>query len=268
LRSEASIISLREHDRQRTASAAWLWPAATLSTAALLFSVFLTEPGERGLYQIGIADLLMNYGQVLPLIGLGLGFRLLTRGQAANALALFAIGVIAGFFTEHALISSWSADWSTTRFITSIALLGPFSCIISAAVSLAWGRIRLYLAVLASPVLGAATGYAIALANPSDGWQYPVSAGLAALWLTIAPKGILAPFEARWLLVGGRIFASWLVAIALLLGSSALLPRPAPPPPPATPAAEPITPPESEPMQTLRPSTDQPRSWLGQPERP
>jgi hypothetical protein len=268
LRSEASIISLREHDRQGRARAAWLWPAAILSTAALLFSVFLTEPGERGLYQIGIADLFMNYGQVLPLIGLGIGFRLLHRGQAALALSLFAIGLIAGFFAEHAIISSWSADWSTSRFATSIALLGPFSCITSAAVSLAWGRIRLYLAVLASPVLGAATGCAIALTNPSDGWQYPVSAGFAALWLTIAPKGILAPFEARWLLVGGRIFASWLVAIALLLGSSALLPRPAPPPPPATPAAEPITPPESEPMQTLRPSTDQPRSWLGQPERP
>jgi hypothetical protein len=121
--------------------------------------------------------------------------------------------------------------------------------------------------MIAAPLLGIAVGFAIAFGSPTDRWQFPAGAGTAALWLTVAPRGVLAPFQAPWLKIASRIFASWLLAIALLLGSSALLGQPSqvvslPTAPPAPMPAQ-----ESVPLQPVSPRPTEP-SWLGNPAQP
>ncbi len=259
----------------RTAPA-WLWPSATVITGLALFSTFLADPGARGLYEMGVAYLLTSYGQILPLVGFGIALASLRRTQTSLALVLFSICVPAGLLAEHWLISDWLIGSSTEQLLTLIALVAPICCVLPAAALLSSGAIRTLIVMIAAPLLGAAIGFAIAFGNPSDRWQFPAGAGVAALWLTAAPRGILASFKAPWLRIGGRIFASWLLAIALLLGSSALLGQRtqlASPPVPAPtviqpPEGAPIQTPESAPVQTLRPGSEEPRPWLGKPAQP
>lgn len=216
---------------------------------------------------MGAAYLLTSYGQILPLIGLGLGLVFLTRTQTALALVLFVIGIPAGLLGEYWLISHWLLGSSTTKLLTIIAFVAPICCVLPGVALLLRGVIGAWIATIAAPLLGVAVGFAIAFGSPTDRWQFPASAGTAALWLTVAPRGLLAPFQAPWLKIGSRIFASWLLAIALLLGSSALLGQPSQVVTPPTAAPTPMPAQEGLPLQPTSPGTTKP-SWLGKPAQP
>jgi hypothetical protein len=252
----------------------WLWPLTTLIAGLGLFSVFLGDPDARSLHEMGAAYLLTSYGQVLPVAGFGLVLASLTRGRTALALVLFGVSIPAGLAAEHWLISNWLIGSSTEQLLTLVSLVPPICCVLPALALLSSESMREWIATIAAPLLGIAIGFAIAFGNPSEGWQFPAGAGVAALWLAVAPRGMLARLRASWLRIGGRIFASWLLAIALLLGSSTLLGQPSkelPLPAAVVPAPEGVplpTAPEGVPLPTVPPGAEQPRSWLGKPERP
>jgi hypothetical protein len=70
-------------------------------------------------------------------------------------------------------------------------------------------------------------GFGLALEDPTVGdWQYMAGVTAILAWVILMPPLALRQMRPAWLRVGGRVFASWLLAIGVLLGASKLLPTP------------------------------------------
>ena len=99
--------------------------------------------------------------------------------------------------------------------------LGPLCCLVAGLTLALAGRLRLCLMVMAIALSGATLGFLAALHDPALGDpRFACGVAAAGLWLLAAPPALLRWFDRSWLKVGGRILASWLVAIGLLLGGS------------------------------------------------
>jgi hypothetical protein len=72
---------------------------------------------------------------------------------------------------------------------------------------------------------GIAFGLGVSLNDPTlAGSGFAAGAMLCGLWLIAAPRLVIGSGEPRWLEIASRIFASWLIAIGLMLGALQVLP--------------------------------------------
>ncbi|HTO84062.1 MAG TPA: hypothetical protein VMQ73_17615, partial [Methylomirabilota bacterium] len=122
-----------------------------------------------------------------------------------------------------------------------LGFIGPLACVAAGLVLAPGPLLRVVLAPLAAAFCGAALGFLIAFHDPSLGDpRFAIGAAAAGLCVMAAPVVVLPWFGRGWLRIGGRILASWLIAIGLLLGGSKYVAQQraaqplatAPPPPP------------------------------------
>lgn len=209
---------MREARSVTTTAARWLAPAGVLIAGAALLAVMLRPAGERGLAEGGAAYAIVAYDLVLPLVGLGVALATVTRWQAILFAVILVGSVPLGILAEHRLLSAAGLPPNLARHFT---YLGPLCCVVAGLTLASAGSLRRWLMPAATALCGAALGFLVALHDPAVGDpRFAYGAAAAGLWLIAAPPAILRRFEGPWLKIGGRILASWLVAIGLLLGGS------------------------------------------------
>jgi hypothetical protein len=187
----------------------------------ILIAVLLRPVGERTLIERGMIYTIMTYDLVLPLLGLGIAASQMRRWQAVLVAAVFAGGVPVGIEGEYRLLAEGRIS---IQYAGYFAFAGPLCCVMAAAALAFAGRARSWITPVAALLSGVALGFAIALHHPSVGdLRFPFGATAGGLWLISLAPAILRPFDRSWLRIGGRIFASWLVAIGLMLGGAKLV---------------------------------------------
>ena len=162
--------------------------------------------------------------RVLPLIGIGIALGLAgTRTYAAGAL-LFGLGIAAGFTLYKPILDPlWALPHATeSKFMT-----GPIASVVAGLVLVSGRRLRTWLLLPATGVVGLMLALAIVVTDPSLNDPTNSRAGvLIALWIVGAVSLSLRAFRYGWFDIAGRIAGSWLIAIGLLYGGVALLPKP------------------------------------------
>jgi hypothetical protein len=201
-----------------TRARTWIGPAGLLIAGAVLLTLLLRPPGERGLIGDGAAYTIAAYDLVLALVGLGVATAQLSRWPALLVFVALGAGIPFGIAGEHRLAAQLTLTPDSAR---QLGFVGPLACV-AAGLALAPGALlRAVLAPVAAACCGAALGFLVAFHDPSLGDPRFAGGGAAAgLWLLAAPAIVLRRFKRGWLRIGGRILASWLIAIGLLLGGS------------------------------------------------
>jgi hypothetical protein len=199
----------------------WIGPAWALIGAAVLLSALLQPAGERALVERGMVDMIGTYDLALPLVGLGIALSQMNCWQAILVAVVFAGGIPLGSPIEHRLLVERALS---PVFAGYVVLVGPACCVL-AAVSLAIpGRLRIWIMPTAAILVGSTLGFLAALHNPSAGDpKFSLGAAATGLWLISLAPAVLRQLRSSWLTIGGRIFASWLAAIGLMLGGAKLV---------------------------------------------
>lgn len=204
---------------------------SALTAGAALAAVLLLPAGVRGPAGNGAAFAVSAYADALAVAGLGVALSRVPLRPAILGVLLFATGLFAGWAVKDrvlAMLVERPGAFEYTGFI------GPFSCLLSGAALLAPTLRRRVLAPAAALPVGIAIGFVAALNDPSLGEsQFFAGAAAAAFWLLLAPLALLPAVDAAYVATGGRILASWLIAIGLMLGGAKIAGRQA-----ALPAAD------------------------------
>jgi hypothetical protein len=199
----------------------WHFPVSALAGAALLLSAGVQAGGDRGLIAYGVLNTIVAFDKALPLIGLGVAIAQLSIRQAVVGMCLFAAGAVIGWLGKDWLIWTVLTGADSAKYLVYITFIGPFCCVLAALALALPLRVRAYLMPVPAVVGGMTMGFATALEDPSLGdWQYAFGTAAVMLWLIGGPSLALRWLNPRWLRIGGRIFASWLVAIGVMLGAS------------------------------------------------
>jgi len=202
-----------------TASPArWIALGGVLVAGAALAALLLQPAGDRGLIGGGGAYAIASYDLVLPLVGIGIATASMTPWRVI-LLAVILVGTIPlGVLGEHRLLSDPEFPPEIAR---RFIYLGPLCCVVVGLALALPGRLRLGLILPATALSGAALGFLAALHDPAPADpRFTGGAALVGLWLIAVPPALLCWFRGSWLTIGGRIVASWLIAIGLLLGGS------------------------------------------------
>ncbi len=160
--------------------------------------------------------------RLLPLTGLGFALGLVAPRHAWAGVALWLIGVVAGYMfrIEMMALLQQIPGAITHRFLTL-----PIAAI-AIGLTLAPGAwLRPVLVLPAALIGGAMYALAVKLSDPSYGGDMTIflsGAGLG-LWLIVALMLTLHRWAARWTGIAGRILGSWLITIGLLYAGVALM---------------------------------------------
>jgi hypothetical protein len=196
----------------------WLGPAAVSIAAAVLLAALWRPAAERGLIENGVAYTIVTYDQVLPLLGLGIALAQVSRWQKILATIIFVGGVLSGILGESRVVSPMTAAPGLHNFFVFI---GPLCCVTAGMALASPASLRAWTVSAAAALSGAALGFLIALHDPSMGdVRFSSGAAVVGLWLIAAPTVLLRHVDGSWLAIGGRVFASWLIAMGLMLGGS------------------------------------------------
>jgi hypothetical protein len=196
----------------------WLGPASVLIAGAVLLAVLRQPAAERGLVENGVAYTIVTYDQILPLLGLGIALAQVTRWQKILATIIFVGGVLSGILGESRLVSPITA---APGLHSLFVYIGPLCCVAAGLALASPAGLRAWTVSAAAALSGAALGFLIALHNPAIGdVRFSSGAAAAGLWLVAAPPVLLRHVDGSWLAIGGRVFASWLIAMGLMLGGS------------------------------------------------
>jgi hypothetical protein len=257
---------VRKRGTVTTTARKWLGPACIVIAGALLLAVLLRPLSERSLIERGAAYTIMTYDLVLPLLGLGVAASQMRRWGVILVAIVFVAGIPVGIVGEDRLLAERRIS---VEFIRYIAFAGPLCCLIAAAALAPGGRVRIWITPAGALCCGTALGLLVAYHQPLVGdLRFVLGAGAAGLWLISVLPMVLGPLDRSWLKIGGRIFASWLAAIGLMLGGATFVTmqradRPvAEPPPPAFPQSfDPVGAgiPESPPLNRGHESDDRSR---------
>jgi hypothetical protein len=206
------------HSPPAPATARWIALAGVLVAGAAGAAMLLRPAGERGLIMGGAAYAIATYDLALPLVGIGIAMARMT-GRQVVALAVILVAALSlGVLGEHRLLSDPEFP---PRLARRFIYLGPLCCVIVGLALPMPSRLRLWLMAPATGLAGAALGFLAALHDPALGDpRFAGGAAAVGLWLVAVPPALLGWFSGSWLTIGGRIVASWLIAIGLLLGGS------------------------------------------------
>jgi hypothetical protein len=196
-----------------------------LIAGAVLAALLFMPPMLRGRIGGGAAYLLTAYAQVLAIAGLGVALAQTTHRRRIFGILLFTAGLVAGLAIKDPALSALVARPGAFE---QTAFIAPAVCIL-AGTAIALPMLAPGIAALT----GLGSGFLIALNDPTFGeTRFGAGAAAAAFWLLLAPLTVLPRLDARAVRLGSRIFASWLVAIGLMLAAARFYER-APAPPPA-----------------------------------
>lgn len=207
----------------------------------------LAMPPSRTLLSRWVLTGVLAPERVMPLIGIALLFGLTGRRAHGAGIALFLVGMAAGFTWHVALLTRLSAlpNVEMHAFLTApllCILIGPALILSKPAGAIASLTVALPAGVLAA--------LSIKATDPS--FHSPTFAEVGALvtvWLVVALSLTVRIVRGRWLAIGAPIFGSWLIAVGVLYGGATLAQRPPRLPP------EPVAPP-SAPEAAGRPRFD------------
>ena len=190
-----------------------------IAVAALTFIPALREsPLTRWILTETLAPV-----RVLPLIGLGAAFGLIGLRALIAALVLLAIGIVGGLSAEDWLLSMLDA---VPRAATHQFLTGPISYLAAGFALVSSAHLRPYVTPAAAAIFGAMLALTIKLTDPSlHDPAFTWTPMLAGLWIVAAITLTVRAFRQHWFSVFGRVFGSWLMAIGLLYGGAALVPK-------------------------------------------
>jgi hypothetical protein len=213
--------------RETRAKSRWLGlalAAVGLSLIAAGAAIFGQSPLARW-----IINEILTPVNVLPLIALGVALALIGARAMVAALILFILGIGGGLFGEDTLLRLLD---TIPAAATHLFLTGPISYLAAGAALVVSARWRMFVAPPAAAVFGAMVGVSIRLADPSlHEPAYTWTPALIALWIVLTVALSLRDLWRNRLLVFGRIFGSWVIAIGLLYGGASLIPKKASPPP-------------------------------------
>lgn len=226
----------------------WAGPILLAGGVAILVACNLHFAADRSLWEDGALYVARTYERSLPILGFGCVLGQVRPRWSALAVVLFVGGLGLGLVGETWLIS---ATWDYQALWPLLdPAIGPLSCLVAGLSLAAADRFRVWILLQAAPILGATLGVAIKLNDPGfDDVSYAAAAGATALWLAVAVALTWRLFARPWFRIAGRVFASWLVAIGVILGGAMLAPRrdvavaPPPPAPGATAAPRGMEPP-------------------------
>jgi hypothetical protein len=202
-------------------------PAISALTAGAALAVVLLLPtGTRGPAGNGAAFVFTAYAEALAIAGLGVALSRVPFRPAVWGIVLFAAGLLAGWAVKDRVLAALVERPGAFEYT---GFIGPAACLLAGAALAAPGLRRVVVAPAAAVPVGAAIGFVAALNDPSLGEsQFFTGAASAAFWLLLAPLALLRSVDARYVATGGRILASWLIAIGLMLGGVKIVGRPAP----------------------------------------
>jgi hypothetical protein len=200
----------------------WLGPLIFAPGIAVVLAALLHATSNRLLFEDGLLSVLLTVDRVLPIVGLGLALAVAGAWEGVLGALLFVLSI---------LLSFAGRDWLSTVLagpgtLYCFRLIEPIACVGIGVALVVPERLRRWLLPPAGVGLGVLLTIAAAINDP--GYHdpgFPLGAGVAAIWLASAVgltgRAIVHP----WLRIGARIFGSWLVAIGLLLGAAAMVPR-------------------------------------------
>lgn len=213
---------------------------AALGLFAIAAAALLPALRESPLLRWILTDTLAPT-RILPLIGLGALYALISTRALVVTLPLFVLGIAGGLLAEDRLLRLLD---TVPRAATHLFLTGPIMYLAAGAALVGSARWRTWLAPPGVLIFGAMLGLTIKLTDPSlhepaFTWM-PL---LTALWIVAVVALTLRAFRRSWFAVFGRILGSWLLAIGLLYGGASLVPKREPPPPAAATPTSPGSPP-------------------------
>jgi len=206
---------------------AWCGPAlAALGLIAIAVAALMPGVRDTPLARWILSETLAP-ANVLPLIALGAAFGLIGLRALLAALALFALGIGVGVLAEDRLLQLL---YPIPGAATHLFLTGPISYLAAGLALVVSAHWRTYVAPPAAFVFGAMAGLAVKLTDPSlHAPAYTWTPVLIAVWTVLAVALTLRGFWRDWFLIFGRILGSWMLAIGLLYGGAALIPKKPPP---------------------------------------
>lgn len=248
----------------------WSGPALTALGLLAAAAIALTPAAGRSTLMWWILSSALAPERILPLAGLGVALALVDRRYSRGALALFGGGLAVGFFSKDWLLSVLEA---IPRATSHHFLTGPISTVIvGVALVLPAARLRSWFLLIAAAVAGSMLAIAIEVSDPSlNDVAIPLAGVIVAFWIVAAISLTVRAFWRTWFPIPARILGSWLIAIGLLYGGAALVPKQKSAFPPPTESAPNIIPfpgpdrlpPELQPQD--RPGARVPPDGLQQP---
>jgi hypothetical protein len=225
-----------ERGLRSVAARQWSGPTLAVLGAVVIGTIVLRPTSAESPLAWWIMHSALAPERVLPLIGLGIAFGLVgTRSCIVGAL-LLGIGIALGFtFYKPILDPLWAIPSATqSNFMT-----GPIASVVSGLLLVGGQRWRPWLLAPAAGIIGLMLALAIVVTDPSLNDPTNRYAGvMIGLWIVSAVSLSLRAFRRGWFEIAGRIVGSWLIAIGLLYGGVALMPKataPAPSLPPPSP---------------------------------
>lgn len=203
----------------------WIGPGLLLLGTVGLVILEQQPPGSRTLVSWWILQRSLSVERALPLLGLGAAIALLSRIQAAIAIALFLFGAVLGFefHQRFIVVMGFVPNAADHMFLT-----GPISLIAAGLLLLLPAALRGWLTPAAALILGAVLAQIISLTDPTiNDWSVSVVGVGLGLWVMTTTLFCVRSFYQSWFPIGLRIVGSWLLAIGLLYGGTAFVARPA-----------------------------------------
>jgi hypothetical protein len=194
------------------------WSGPVIAAFGLLLIVLTTLTQEQSLFGQWFLWQAIAPEQILPIVGLGFAFGLVSLRIFFTALALLIIGILGAFLAYDGVIFLLYIVWNPP---SDYDLTGPISCLAAGLPLLSHERLRAWLLPVAAFVVGAMLAIAIFLNDPSEGDPLFICAPLVvAFWTIVSVSLTVRAFRHNWLVIFGRILGSWTVAIGVLYGGA------------------------------------------------
>jgi hypothetical protein len=224
----AEFIFLSPLSSLHNASNSVRWAGPVVAALGLLLIVLIGLAEQQSIFGVSFLSLALIPVQILPIIGLGFAFGLVSLRVFFAALALFVVGILCGFAAYDQFIFLLYIMWTAPA---NFSVTSPISCLFAGLPLLFSERLRAWLLPAAAFVGGTTLGLAILLNDPSQGEPlFIFSPVVVAFWIILAVSLTVRAFRRNWLVIFGRILGSWTVAIGVLYGgaSAALVLKPMP----------------------------------------
>jgi hypothetical protein len=208
----------------------WAGPALLLAGLVLLGTDFLFANWRQDTVLNWLFLVHLSPARMIPLAGLVIVVGLVSRLRAVLVILAFGIGFPVGFAIKPLMISAFG---NLPGAIEHLLLSTPIACLCASMMLLLPGRGRDIVLVPASLAIGAMQAVAIGLTDPTLHDPALTYTGvLVSMWAVVSVGLCLRRFYRKWFVICGRIAGSWLLAIGLLYGGTALVvpPRNAPSP--------------------------------------
>jgi hypothetical protein len=216
----AEFISLSLLSSLHNARNSVRWVGPAVAALGLLLTVLITLTGQQNFFGQWPLSQALGPGWILPVVGLGFAFGLVSLRIFVTALALFMMGIVGGFAAYDRVVFLLYIVWEVP---SQFSVTGPISCLVVGLPLLSPARLRAWLLPLAAFVAGTMLALDILLNDPSQGDPlFTFSPLVVACWTIIAVALTVRAFRHNWLVIFGRILGSWTVAIGVLYGGASI----------------------------------------------